>query len=123
MNRLLEEYRADILTDEKNGCFVINMKGDLIGNSAEKLVQLVDERFLHSNYSRLLLDLSRVGHLSSFSFGIIAHLWKTLRENGKNLLVVADARLKAKMERLGLSDSIGLKTIGLTQVHAAPMPY
>jgi len=89
----------------------MDLAGEIIGNSAERLINLIDEASLKKKSLQPLLDLTKVTYINSYSFGIIAYLWKIVKESGRKLHIVANAGINAKFYHLGLAGKAGLKII------------
>jgi len=122
MSSVLQESHIAIDSNEKNGYFTVNISGEMIGNSANDLVSLVDKFILENQSVQLLLDLTRVTYISSYSFGIIAFLWEKAKESGRRVFIVANTAVAAKFDRLGFNNSRDLKIISLnTPVHDTSM--
>ncbi|MFH0921109.1 MAG: STAS domain-containing protein [Fibrobacterota bacterium] len=116
MSSVLQESIIVIDSSEKNGCYTVNVTGEMIGNSANDLVALVDRFILENHSAQLLLDLSRVTYISSYSFGIIVFLWEKAKESGKRIFIVANAAVAAKFDRLGFNNNKDLKILSLNTV-------
>jgi anti-anti-sigma factor len=112
-----------INTVEKDDYYIIDVAGEIIGNSAERLINLIDDTYLKTTYLKLLLDLSKVTYINSYSFGIIAHLWSILRENGRKLFIVANAMINEKFDRFGFNEKVDLKIISLKSSASSEMPF
>jgi len=98
-----------INANERDGYYIIDVAGEIIGNSGESLIRLIDEAFLKTKSLRLMLDLRKVTYINSYSFGIIAYLWRIVRENGRKLYIVANSAVNAKLDRFGLNEKLDLK--------------
>jgi anti-anti-sigma factor len=112
-----------INTNEKDGYYIIDVAGEIIGNSAESLLHLIDNAFLKTKSLRLMLDLRKVTYINSYSYGIIAYLWRVVRESGRKLYIVANSIIKSKFDRFGFSEKADLKIINPDNAPSTEMPF
>lgn len=117
----LNDFYADnlmsIQTDETNDQFNIKVAGEMAGNTAERLIDLLDHAMLINNSLKFVLNLCKVTYVSSFSFGVIALLWKEARENGRSLSIIVNSAINEKFKRMGLNNNIDMKVISYTGSH------
>ncbi|OGS34736.1 MAG: hypothetical protein A2293_03510 [Elusimicrobia bacterium RIFOXYB2_FULL_49_7] len=99
MHTLASTDFITINTSERNGCYIIDVSGELIGNAAEGLISLINNVFLKAKTLRLILDLRKVTYITSYSFGIIAHFWMVVKENGRIFNILADSVIHAKFDK------------------------
>lgn len=115
MKSFYAENLISINSTEEKGYFNVCVSGEIVGNAAESLITLFDKA-IHLNKARkFILDLSKVSYMNSYSFGIVAMLWKKLKLNNRDLFLISNASIKEKFNRLGLYDLIDIEAINTTE--------
>ncbi len=120
---LSENSFITVGSNEKDGNYTINVVGEMIGDSADSLIGIVENAFLKTKSLQLILDLRDVTYINSYSFGILSYLWRVVRENGRRLYIVANSAINLKFDRLGFNNKAGLKIISLNKVPQLDMTY
>ncbi len=111
MSGIANDNFLTIKTNEKNGCYIIDIAGEIIGNSAESLINIIEGTFLQTKSLELLLDLRKVTYINSYSFGIITYLWRIIKDSGRKFCILANSTINAKFDRFGLNTNLDLNIL------------
>lgn len=76
---------------DEGGITVIDLAGSLDGHTFPQLEQYLNGRMVEPAFTTAVLDLHRLGYVSSAGIGVMISTQQQLRERGGDLLLVAPA--------------------------------
>ena len=77
----------ELYVDFEGSTLIFRLVGELDEHSAEFVKRKLDSTLLDSNYSDVVLDLSRLSFMDSTGIGVIIGRYKIVRKQNKNIYV------------------------------------